>query len=256
MKTYNKIHLFLKSLGILVFTSGIFILNFIPFLNLDFWFLVVSAYLMGSVPYGFLLAKWAGLGNLQELGSGNIGATNALRTGDKYVAALTLLFDFSKGLIVSFILILALRSEADFENLSFINDFVIYMISILVILGHIFPIWLKLKGGKGVATALGVLAVCDPYVFGSILAVWFISYKITKTSSMSALIAFVSVSLINFVFSHFMMTIDQVTESKYWNYIFTQQSAIFVMIIMFIILLSHIKNIMRILKKQEDVVVV
>ncbi len=256
MKTYNKIYLFLKSFGIFVLTSCVFTLNFIPLLNLDFWFLVVSAYLMGSVPYGFLLTKWADLGNLQELGSRNIGATNALRTGDKYVAALTLLFDFSKGLMVSLIIVLVLRSDVDFENLHHINDFVIYMISILAILGHIFPVWLKLKGGKGVATALGVLAICDPYVFGFILAMWFISYKVTKTSSMSALIAFASVSVINFVLNHFMRTTEMVVDHKFWNYIFIQQSAIFVMIITLIIFLTHIENLKRIFKKQEETIAV
>lgn len=253
MKSYNQFYLFAKAFGIFSLATALFISNFLPFLNLDFWFLVLSAYVMGSVPYGYLLTKWAGLGNLQELGSGNIGATNALRTGDKYVALLTLLFDFAKGLVVAIILVGALRSQGtELEGLGFINDFVIYCIAIVSILGHIFPVWLKLKGGKGVATALGVLAICDPYVFFAILMMWFIAYKITKISSLSALVGFVSVGTINFILNHFIRSVEDLAEHRVWNYIFMHQSSLFVLLIMFIILFTHRSNIKRLLNKQES----
>lgn len=255
MKKYNPVYLFLKVFGVLSLTTALFVANFLPFFNLDFWFLVLAAYVMGSVPYGYLLTKWAGLGNLQEQGSGNIGATNALRTGDKYVGLLTLLFDFSKGLIVGLVLVLALRSEGtELEGFDFINNFIIHSVAMVTILGHVFPVWLKLKGGKGVATALGVLAICDPFVFGAVLLMWFIAYKVTKTSSLSALIGFVSVGVVNFILNYFMKFVEDLAEHRVWNYIFTHQSSLFMLLIVSIILFTHRSNIKRILNKKEETI--
>src|SRR5882762_8674456 len=102
------------------------------------------AYLLGSIPFGLLLTKLAGLGDIRRIGSGNIGATNVLRTGRKGLAALTLLLDFGKGLAAVLI------------GAAFASEIAIAA-AIGVVLGHMFPVWLRFKGGKGVATAGGVL---------------------------------------------------------------------------------------------------
>ena len=106
---------------------------------------VLIGYLAGSIPFGLLLAQAAGLGDIRKIGSGNIGATNVLRTGNKSVAALTLLCDVLKGLLP---VLLARR---------FNGDVAAVLTGFAAMAGHIFPIWLGFKGGKGVATAAGVL---------------------------------------------------------------------------------------------------
>jgi glycerol-3-phosphate acyltransferase PlsY len=139
------------------------------------WALV--GYLLGSIPWGMVLARLMGLGNLREIGSGNIGATNVLRTGNKKAAALTLLLDAAKG-AVAVLLARALAAE-DAAQLA----------GLMAMLGHCYPVWLGFKGGKGVATFLGLmLALAWPVGIGCCIA-WLIGAATTRISSMGALFA-------------------------------------------------------------------
>ena len=134
-------------------------------------------YLLGSIPFGMVLAKQMGLGNLREIGSGNIGATNVLRTGNKKAAALTLLLDAGKGALV----VLLARAMAGPDA--------VQLAALTAMLGHCYPVWLRFKGGKGVATFLGImLAFAWPVGLGCSLA-WLFGVAISRQSSMGALTA-------------------------------------------------------------------
>ncbi len=134
-------------------------------------------YGLGSVPFGMVLARLMNLGNLREIGSGNIGATNVLRTGSKTAAALTLIFDAGKG-AVAVLLARALAGE-DAAQLA----------GLMAMIGHCFPVWLGFKGGKGVATFLGILlALAWPVGLGCCIA-WLIGAAASRISSMGALAA-------------------------------------------------------------------
>ncbi len=134
-------------------------------------------YVLGSIPFGLLLTKAAGLGDVRSIGSGNIGATNVLRTGRKDIAAATLLLDALKGLIP----VLIFSNFVSYEAAPFAG--------FAAFLGHIFPVWLKFKGGKGVATFLGCLFGFDWHVGLIFVAVWLSIAVLTRYSSLSALIA-------------------------------------------------------------------
>ncbi|KIN62118.1 Glycerol-3-phosphate acyltransferase [Sulfitobacter noctilucicola] len=134
-------------------------------------------YLMGSVPYGMLTARFMGLGNLRDIGSGNIGATNVLRTGSKKAAALTLLLDAGKGAVA--VLIARAMAAEDAVQLT----------ALAAMIGHCFPVWLRFDGGKGVATFLGImLALAWPAGIGCCL-IWLVAVAATRVSSMGALAA-------------------------------------------------------------------
>jgi acyl phosphate:glycerol-3-phosphate acyltransferase len=140
----------------------------------------VSGYLLGSIPFGLLLTRLAGLGDIRGIGSGNIGATNVLRTGRKELAAATLLLDGIKG--AAAVLIAG----------SMVNQNIALFAGLAAVLGHLFPVWLGFKGGKGVATGLGVLIAAAWPVGLVACAVWLVIFAITRLSSLSALIAFAS----------------------------------------------------------------
>ncbi len=154
---------------------------------MDIFIVGLYSYFLGSIPFGLIYAKLAGLGDVRNIGSGNIGATNVLRTGNKQVAALTLLCDIAKG------------SLAVFITLNFFPKLIL-LSSVVVYLGHIFPVWLKFKGGKGVATFIGVIAILNNVLCLIFLISWAIVAKIFKISSLSAIVAF----LITFVATLFL----------------------------------------------------
>ncbi len=133
-------------------------------------------YLFGSVPSGMILAKAMNLGNLRDIGSGNIGATNVLRTGNKKAAALTLLFDAAKGAIV--VLAARLLAAEDAAQIGALMAFV----------GHCFPVWLRFKGGKGVATYLGILWALSWPMGLAACALWLVIAAIFRYSSLAALV--------------------------------------------------------------------
>lgn len=138
---------------------------------------LVIGYLLGSIPFGLVLTRLAGLGDVRQIGSGNIGATNVLRTGNKPLAAATLLLDAFKGTIA--VLIVARLFGDDASVLAGFAAFV----------GHIFPVWIGFKGGKGVATYLGILLGLAPLMALIFAIVWLALAFTTRYSSLSALVA-------------------------------------------------------------------
>jgi glycerol-3-phosphate acyltransferase PlsY len=139
------------------------------------WALI--AYIIGSIPFGLILARVMGLGNLRDIGSGNIGATNVLRTGSKKAAALTLLLDGGKGAVV--VLLARAYADADAAQIA----------AFAVMIGHCFPVWLKFRGGKGVATFLGVLyGLAWPIGIAACLS-WLVTALVFRFSSLAALVA-------------------------------------------------------------------
>ncbi|PHQ84251.1 MAG: acyl-phosphate glycerol 3-phosphate acyltransferase [Thalassobium sp.] len=134
-------------------------------------------YLLGAVPFGVILARAMGLGNLREIGSGNIGATNVLRTGNKKAAALTLLFDAGKGAVV--VLLARAMAGEDAAQIAALAAF----------LGHCFPIWLGFRGGKGVATYIGIVLALAWPVGLAVCATWLAVALLLRYSSLAALMA-------------------------------------------------------------------
>ncbi|MCB1721700.1 MAG: glycerol-3-phosphate 1-O-acyltransferase PlsY [Alphaproteobacteria bacterium] len=154
---------------------------------------IVLGYFIGSIPFGLLLTRLSGLGDIRNIGSGNIGATNVLRTGNKFLALLTLLLDAGKGaaLIAA---IYFYQGTASFATLP------VMLSGCGAILGHCFPVWLKFKGGKGVATTFGVLFAAVPWT-GFIAAVtWGIVAGFSRYSSLSALSAVAIAPLVTFIY--------------------------------------------------------
>ena len=150
-------------------------------------FCCLVSYCIGSIPFGLLLGKAFGAGDIRTIGSGNIGATNMLRTGRKGLAALTLALDFFKG-------IFGVAAAQAICNYAYANagDFVLAPTIVCyagtaAVLGHVFPVWLKFKGGKGVATTLGVFFATEP-VMGVVTAIgWLVMFYLTRVSALAAI---------------------------------------------------------------------
>jgi glycerol-3-phosphate acyltransferase PlsY len=146
-------------------------------MNAELLLWLAAGYLLGSVPFGLVITKLAGLGDIRQIGSGNIGATNVLRTGRKDLAALTLILDSGKGAAaVGIAWWLAGQDAAMAAGVS-------------SVLGHCFPVWLRFKGGKGVATVLGVMLAADWMLGAGACLTWLVMAGIFRISSLSALIA-------------------------------------------------------------------
>ena len=144
-------------------------------LILTLW--AIIGYGLGSIPFGMIVARMMNLGNLREIGSGNIGATNVLRTGNKSAAALTLIFDAAKGAIV---LLLARY---------FAGEDAAQLAGVMAMVGHCFPVWLKFNGGKGVATFLGIMLAYSFPVGAACCAAWLVGAFAWRISSMGALVS-------------------------------------------------------------------
>ena len=187
--------------------------------------LIIIFYLIGSLPFALILTKLSGLGDIRKIGSGNVGATNVLRTGNKYLAFIVLSLDISKGFIPLIIL------QMYFEDLNLLNKIIIGHFAII---GHIFPIWLKFKGGKGVATYIGFLFSINPYIGLLFLILWMAVALTTKYSSLGSLIA-ILVAPMYFIFINFNLFIG-----------------IFFIYLSLIIYLKHSENIKRLLNKTES----
>ncbi len=148
--------------------------------------LAASAYLIGSIPFGLILTKQAGLGDVRKIGSGNIGATNVMRTGNKKLAIATLAMDALKGVVI---VILAKRIDAPNELAA--------LCALFAVLGHIFPVWLKFKGGKGVATTIAVYwALYLPLgIFVSVA--WLAMFFISRISSLASITSIILANVIS-----------------------------------------------------------
>lgn len=151
--------------------------------------LLFLAYLLGSIPFGLLLTKYIQGIDVRSIGSGNIGATNVLRTGNKKIAAATLFLDALKGVIAVYLASLWGETEG-----------VVLVAAIFAVLGHVFPLWLRFKGGKGVATALGVMIPLNPYVCLFTVICWLVVAKIFRISSLSALVSFILTPIAAYLF--------------------------------------------------------
>jgi len=151
----------------------------------QFALVAAGSYLLGSIPFGLLLTHAAGLGDIRSIGSGNIGATNVLRTGRRGLAALTLALDAAKAALA---VVLAVR---------FVGVGAMPVAALFAILGHCFPVWLKFSGGKGVASGVGVLVALD-WRLGAICAVmWGATFAITRISSAGAVAACVAAPILS-----------------------------------------------------------
>ena len=182
--------------------------------------IILISYLLGSIPFGFLLTKIFLNKDIRKIGSGNIGATNALRTGNKTLGYATLILDILKAIIpVIFVKI-------------YYSDY-LYISSLCVFLGHVFPIWLKFKGGKGVATYVGILCCINIYLGISFGIVWLITFVIFKYSSLSSIVSTLSIPIINFLF-------------------FNDQIFYFFIIMFILIFYTHRENIKRLLNRTES----
>ena len=179
----------------------------------------ILSYLMGSVPFGFILTKVFLKKDIRDIGSGNIGATNALRAGNKSLGYGTLFLDIIKAII-----------PVVYVKLNY-PDY-IFIASLCVFLGHIFPIWLKFKGGKGVATYVGILFSINLTIGFIFIGVWFFTFLISKYSSLSSLCASLSIPI--------------------YLFFFTSQNLVFFSIMFILILYTHRENVKRLKNKEES----
>ncbi len=157
-------------------------------IDIDVLIALIGGYLLGGIPFGLVLTKAAGLGDIRDIGSGNIGATNVLRTGNKPLAAATLLLDGGKGAIA------ALAAGALFGRDPALAA------GVAAVFGHNFPIWLRFKGGKGVATTLGILLALAWQVGIAACATWLLVAVVFRISSLSALVATAAAPLYAWLF--------------------------------------------------------
>ena len=179
----------------------------------------ILSYFMGSIPFGFILTKIFLKKDIRDIGSGNIGATNALRTGNKSLGYGTLFLDLIKAVI-----------PVIYVKLNY-TDY-IFIASLCVFLGHIFPIWLKFKGGKGVATYVGILFSINLTIGFVFIGVWFFTFLISKYSSLSSLLGSLSVPI--------------------YLFFFTSQKLVFFSIMFILIIYTHRENVKRLKNKEES----
>ena len=186
---------------------------------MDYLIVIIISYFLGSIPFGLILTKLFLKKDIRKIGSGNIGATNVLRSGNRIIGYLTLLLDILKAVIP------VLYFKINYPDL-------IYISSLSVFLGHVFPLWLKFKGGKGVATYVGILFSIN-IIYGFVFCIsWMLVYFISKYSSLSSLVASLSVPIYLF-----------------FN---KEEQTIFFVILFVLIFFTHRENIKRLKNKEES----
>ena len=179
---------------------------------------ILLSYFLGSIPSGVIFAKIFNLEDLRTIGSGNTGTTNVLRTGNYTAAALTLIFDFGKACLTIYLTLL-------------FNDDLVFISSVVVLMGHIFPVWLRFKGGKGFASYLGIISIVNIYLFLLISLIWLIVFFYKKVSSLAALFSCLSCILLSII-------------------IF-KSNVMLVIVLTAIIILTHRENIKRLIGGNE-----
>ena len=187
---------------------------------MDYLVVGIASYLMGSVPFGLILTKIFLKKDIREIGSGNIGATNALRTGNKLIGYSTLILDISKAIIP------VIYVRINYPDL-------IYIASLCAFLGHVFPIWLKFKGGKGVATYVGILFSINIILGLVFLASWVFIFLLSRYSSLSSIVASILVPI-------YILITGQINDT------------IFFAIMFILIFFTHRENIKRLKNKEES----
>ena len=187
---------------------------------MDYLIVGIASYLMGSIPFGLILTKIFLNKDIREIGSGNIGATNALRTGNKLIGYSTLVLDIAKAIIpVIFV-------KINYPDL-------IYIASLSAFLGHVFPVWLKFKGGKGVATYVGILFSINLLLGIIFAATWGIIFLIFRYSSLSSIIGSISIPI-------YILITDQISNAIFFGIMFV------------LIFFTHRENIKRLKNKEES----
>ena len=176
------------------------------------------SYILGSIPSGIIFAKIFNLKDLRAIGSGNTGTTNVLRTGNYTAAALTLILDFGKACLAIYLS-------------QIVNEKLILISSLAILIGHIFPLWLKFKGGKGFACYLGIIFMINLYLFIFISLIWLITFFAKKVSSLSALLSCLSGVLISII---------------YFN-----SNIVLVVLLTILIFVTHLENIKRLINGTE-----
>ena len=189
------------------------------------------SYFIGSIPFGLILTNWWGYGDIRKIGSGNIGATNVLRTGNKKLALFTLLLDGGKGAVAIYLIKIILPKVLD-NNFNIV-EFYQCTVAISAVIGHCFPIWLRFKGGKGVATGFGVILSLNLNIGIVALLIWVLIAKVFKISSMSALIAYFLIPVLMFYYE---------TEIIYFL------SSFLISLVCFV---QHRENIKRLINRSE-----
>ena len=186
---------------------------------MDYLIVIIISYFLGSIPFGLILTKLFLKKDIRKIGSGNIGATNVLRSGNRIIGYLTLLLDILKAVIP------VLYIKINYPDL-------IYISSLSVFLGHVFPLWLKFKGGKGVATYVGILFSIN-IIYGFIFCIsWMLVFFFSKYSSLSSLVASLSIPVYLF-----------------FN---KEEQTIFFIILFVLIFFTHRENIKRLKNKEES----
>ena len=179
----------------------------------------LCSYLMGSIPFGFILTKLVLKKDIRHIGSGNIGATNVLRAGNKFIGYTTLVLDIAKAVIP---VIYIKMNNPDY----------IFITSLCTFLGHVFPLWLKFKGGKGVATYVGILLSINIFNGIIFIIVWFATFLISKYSSLSSILASLSIPIYLFMFE--------------------KDNYLFYLIMFILIFYTHKENVKRLKNKEES----
>lgn len=180
--------------------------------------LLIISYLIGSIPFGVIFTKLAGIKNIQEHGSGNIGATNVARVAGKKLGALTLIADGLKGVAAVYLAKI------------YGNDIKVLAV-IAVILGHVFPIWLRFRGGKGVITSMMAVSVCDYRMSIFLCICWMLTFKFTRISSLAAILSFLLLPIFTYFISYSYFHLS--------------------LIVSMIVLLKHSSNIRRLIRGEE-----
>lgn len=193
--------------------------------DLHFIMIGILGYIIGSIPWGLIVVKLAGLGDVRKIGSHSTGATNVLRTGNKWLAVITLLLDVTKGSLSVALALILLPKDMSAQGA--------LLIGLFSVLGHNYPIWLKFKGGKGIATAFGVLLVAGWQIALLCGITWLIVAIVSRYSSLASLIATMSAP----IYAWFFMTKNEVLT---------------MLALVVIIFISHRANIMRLLRHKES----
>ena len=187
---------------------------------IEIFLISLFTYLIGSIPFGYILTKTFLNKDIRTIGSGNIGATNVLRTGNKNIGYATLILDLAKAIIPMLII-----------NIQF-QEY-IYLGSLCIFIGHVFPIWLKFRGGKGVAVYIGILFCINFYLGIVFICTWFLTFLIFKYSSLSSIISSLSIPIVYYVL---------IDKRNFYFYI-----------IMFVLIFfTHRENIKRLINNKEN----
>ena len=198
---------------------------------MDIIIVALFSYISGSIPFGFLVTKIFGKIDVRNIGSGNIGATNVLRTGNKFLALITLILDILKGFVPVFI------SAKYFPEL-------IQLSCLLTFLGHVYPIWLNFKGGKGVATYLGILFSLSIGLSLLFIFTWLMVFLIFRYSSLSSLFSSLTIFVIVFFKENIVTKLDP-------NFISSIELKQIMFILFILIVFTHKKNILNLKNKKE-----